>query len=407
MAAKNKRDDRPLPVSALRSWDVFCRVVDNFGDAAVCWRLARGLAAQTRVPTRLWIDDLGALHALAPQLAGGRPQQSFAGVEVCHWTADADFGLPADVVVEGFGGGIPEAYAEAMAGQDSAPVRPLWIVLEYLSAEPWVASRHGLPSPHPRLPLERYFFFPGFVAGTGGLLREAGLSARRKEFLRLPQKRKTFWREAGFEPPAPGARVISLFGYENPAVAELLEAWASGEEAVVAAVPWSRLRGDVSVYLGAGTENVTEVSDQVIRRGALEVRFLPFLAQDRYDELLWASDWNFVRGEDSFVRAQWAERPFVWHAYPQKEGAHVAKLEAFLEIYCRGLAPELAAPLAALWRGWNAATPLPAGTMARAWSALAPQSPALEQHARAWAAEAAKSGDLVGNLTKFCAERLK
>ncbi len=252
-------------------------------------------------------------------------------------------------------------------------------------------------------------FFPGFAAGTGGLLREAGLGARREKFLRDPRKREAFWRDAGFAPPAPGARLISLFGYENPAAAELLDAWASGEQAVVAAVPRSRLRGDVAVYLGidAGTENATEVSDQVIRRGSLEVRFLPFLAQDRYDELLWAADWNFVRGEDSFVRAQWAERPFVWHAYPQKEGAHVTKLEAFLEMYCRGLAPELAAPLAALWRGWNAAAPLPAGATARAWSALAPQGAALEQRARAWAAEAAKSGDLVRNLTKFCAERLE
>jgi len=309
--------------------------------------------------------------------------------------------------VEGFGGGIPEAYANAMAGHHSSPVRPLWIVLEYLSAEPWVAAHHGLPSPHQRLPLERWFFFPGFTAGTGGLLREAGLDARREGFLRAPRKREAFWRDAGFAPPAPEARVISLFGYENPAVAELLEAWASGKEAIVAAVPRSRLRADVAVYLGAGTENRTEVSDQVIRRGALEVRFLPFLAQDRYDELLWAADWNFVRGEDSFVRAQWAERPFVWHAYPQSGGAHVAKLEAFLEIYCRGLAPALAAPLVALWRGWNGAAPLPAGAIARAWAALAPHRAALEQHASAWAAEAAKSGDLVRNLTGFCEERLK
>ena len=67
----------------------------------------------------------------------------------------------------------------------------------------------------------------------------------------------------------------------------------------------------------------------------------------------------------------------------------------------------LAAPLAALWRGWNAAAPLQAGATARAWSALAPQGAALEQRARAWAAEAGKSGDLVRNLTKFCAERLE
>jgi len=406
-------------MAAPRSWDVFCRVVDNFGDAAVCWRLARGLAAETGGRTRLWINDLGVLHALLPQLESGRPRQSFAGVEICHWTANAgfaDFEPLAEVVVDGFGGGIPDAYANAMASRVAALSRSLWIVLEYLSAEPWVAAHHGLPSPHPRLPLERYFFFPGFTAGTGGLLREAGLGARREDFLRQPHRREALWREAGFAPPAPHARLISLFGYETPAVAELLEAWASGGQAIVAAVPESRLRADVAAYLGldaapsrrpSPSKGEGELTGTGVHRGALEVRFLPFLAQDRYDELLWAADWNFVRGEDSFVRAQWAERPLVWHVYPQSERAHVAKLEAFLEAYCRGLAPELTAPLGVLWRGWNGIAPLSAGTMARAWSALAPQGAALEQHARAWAAEIKKTGDLARNLTQFCAERLK
>jgi len=418
-------------MAAARSWDVFCRVVDNYGDAAVCWRLARGLAAETGGRTRLWIDEPGVLQALLPQLEADRPRQSFAGVEICRSSADvADFEPLADVVVDGFGGGIPDAYAKAMAARAATPSRPLWIVLEYLSAESWVAAHHGLPSPHPQLPLERYFFFPGFTAGTGGLLREAGLDARREEFLRQP--RAALWRAAGFAPPPAQAKMISLFGYENPAVAELLEAWASGGEAIVAAVPESRLRADVAAYLDIDTGTNSNSSPprkrgssgssqapldsrvrgndlvgQTVRRGSLEVRFLPFLAQDRYDELLWAADWNFVRGEDSFVRAQWAERPFVWQVYPQSERTHVVKLEAFLEAYCRGLAPELSAPLAVLWRGWNGIEPLPAGAIARAWSALAPQGAALEQHARTWVAEVKKTGDLARNLTQFCAERLK
>jgi len=406
-------------MSAPRSWDVFCRVVDNFGDVAVCWRLARGLAAGTGGSTRLWINDLGVLHALLPQFEVGVRRQSFAGVEICHWAEDADFTdfePVAEVVVDGFGGGIPDAYANAMVARASTSSRSLWIVLEYLSAEPWVASHHGLPSPHPQLPLERYFFFPGFAAGTGGLLREAGLATRREEFRRLPQKREAFWRKSGFALPEPDAKVISLFGYENPAVAGLLEAWASGDQVVVAAVPEGRLRADVAAYLGLDTapsprpfalKGEGELTGTSVRRGALEVRFLPFLAQNRYDELLWASDWNFVRGEDSFVRAQWAERPFVWQVYPQSDRAHVAKLEAFLEAYCRGLAPELGTPLAVLWRGWNGVAPLAAGAMAEAWSALAPQGAVLQQHARAWAQEVQKTGDLARNLTQFCAERLK
>ena len=261
------------------SWDVYCHVVDNFGDAAVCWRLAQRLAAENRAATRLWIDNLTALHALRPEIAIDQAKQSLAGVEICHWVADADFGPPADIVVDAFGCGLPDEYAQAMAARSP---KSLWVVLEYLSAEPWVASHHGLPSPHPRLAVDRYFFFPGFAAGTGGLLREPDLAGRREEYLRHPALRQALWREAGFSPPDREAMLISLFGYENPAVTELLDAWAAGAAPVVAAVPRSRLSRQAAAFFGA-----SDAADgKALRRGALEARFLPFLPQDRYDTLL-------------------------------------------------------------------------------------------------------------------------
>lgn len=389
-------------MSAPRSWDVYCRVIDNFGDAAVCWRLARALSSAgsggDRARVRLWIDDLAALHALQPEVEIDRPRQSLAGVEICCWAAGADFGLPGDVVVDAFGCGIPEEVANAMAARSP---KPLWIVLEYLSAEPWVATHHGLPSPHPRLPLDRYFYFPGFGAGTGGLLREPGLNARRENFLRQPALRQALWQDAGFAPPDRNATVVSLFGYETPAVGELLEAWAAGPEPVVAAVPRSRLSTDVAAYFAANSP----CAGEILSRGALEVRFLPFLAQDRYDELLWAADWNFVRGEDSFLRAQWAERPFVWHIYPQSGDAHLAKLEAFLDVYCYGMPSMLSEPVRALWRGWN--DPARSTGMGRAWSALRGQYAALRLHGHDWALKAAEAGDLATNLAGFCEKRLK
>ena len=393
-------------MSAPRSWDVFCHVIDNFGDAAVCWRLARALAhagagdAGISARVRLWIDDLGALHALQPELLIDSPRQSLAGVEVCHWVDGVDFGPPADVAVDAFGVGLPDEYASAMSARSG---KSLWIVLEYLSGESWVAAHHGLPSPHPRLRLDRYFFFPGFGVGTGGLLLEQGLVARREDFLRHPLRLQAFWRDAGFSLPDRNAKVISLFGYEAPAVAELLEAWASGPEPIVVAVPESRLSADVAAFFGFSGP----LAANAMARGALEVRFLPFLAQDRYDELLWTADWNFVRGEDSFIRAQWAERPFIWHVYPQKAGAHLAKLEAFLDLYCRALPGALAEPLQALWRGWNDPGRTPLGCIGQAWSDLSGQGAALCQHAHNWAREAAQTGDLAMNLAKFCEERLK
>ncbi|MBI4292206.1 MAG: elongation factor P maturation arginine rhamnosyltransferase EarP [Betaproteobacteria bacterium] len=387
----------------MRSWDVFCKVVDNYGDAAVCWRLAQQLADAHGAPVRLWIDGIEVLHELCPDIVAEKSRQIVAGVEVCHWTQRSDFGAPADIVVDGFGGGLPEPYVEAMA-QRSPPA--LWITLEYLSAEPWVAEHHGLPSRHPRLALERYFFFPGFSPGTGGLPREAGLEARRDEFQRDPVLQARFWKDLGFTPPNGEAIVTSVFGYSNPAVAEILDAWSSGSGPVVAAVPRGAARAPMGAYFGV----IDPEDGTVLRRGSLEVRLLPFLPQQRYDELLWACDWNFVRGEDSFVRAQLAARPLVWHIYPQEARAHWVKLDAFLDAYCAELESAPGAALRALWHAWNDGGgngTSGAPRVRAAWQAAEPHHERLRRHAQAWAARLAAVGDLAGNLAQFCEKRLK
>jgi uncharacterized repeat protein (TIGR03837 family) len=383
-----------------RSFDVFCHVIDNFGDAAVCWRLARALARLPSHPAvRLWIDELTALRALEPALLQ-RSRQSYSGVEVIQLGDAGDFDTPAEVAVDAFGGGLPEAYARAMAQRTEHGSRALWIVLEYLSAEPWVATHHGLPSPHPRLALKRYFFFPG--VGAGGLLREAGLDERRDAFLRDPEQQAALWRMTGFAAPAQG-KLVTLFGYEGAPAKELLQAWADGTQPVLAAVPASRLTPSVAAFMEARGP-AAALAGQSMRRGALEVRFLPFLPQDRYDELLWSADWNFVRGEDSFVRAQWAERPLVWQLYPQAGGAHLVKLEAFIAAYCRGEHAEIREPLARLLLAWNGA--VRPSELATAWRALAGREEQLRRQAREWARRAAASGDLAMNLDRFCADRL-
>lgn len=381
-----------------RTWDVFCRVIDNYGDAAVCWRIAQQLSAEHGGRVRLWIDALAPLHALCPEISVDAARQTVAGVEVCRWDASAACGKPADIVVDAFGAGLPGDYVTAMAGR--AP-RSLWIILEYLSAEAWVGAHHRMPSPHPRLPLERHFFFPGLVPGTGGVLREAGYTRRRAAFEADASARSGFWRASGFAPPDRQATVVSLFGYANPATAALLQAWADGETPVLAAVTTSALRGAVGELFGKAA-----LDGQTLKRGCLEVRFLPFMPQARYDELLWACDWNFVRGEDSFVRAQLAGRPLVWQIYPQAERAHEAKLEAFMDLYCAGLERGLGEAFRRVWRAWNGSGGA-AGVPGQAWSALAAQSGALRANAGDWERRLAEPGELVSNLAQFCEDRLK
>ena len=157
---------------SILSFDLFCRVVDNFGDAGVCWRLARRLAALGQ-SVRLWIDRPEVLARLLPALDVQADEQVLDGVRIGPWRR-AEQALPPQggVVVEAFACALPPAYEAAMAGRDC-----LWINLEYLSAESWVEGCHGLPSPQAN-GVPKFFFFPGFTPATGGLLREPDLLAR-------------------------------------------------------------------------------------------------------------------------------------------------------------------------------------------------------------------------------------
>jgi uncharacterized repeat protein (TIGR03837 family) len=377
-----------------KTWDIFCRVVDNYGDAGVCWRLARRLARKGGV-VRLWIDDLPTLERLHSGVRSAAIQ-SVEGIEIRALRDELLATPPAEVVIEAFGCGLPEAYAVAMANARPAC---LWIVLEYLSAESWVAAHHGLPSPPPRLNLRRFFFFPGFAAGTGGVLREPDLFIRRDAFGEAGQRR--FWTSAGHDMPAANATTVSLFAYETAPVTELLEAWERSSIPIVAAVPEGPLLAAVLRYFGVSTPPPRGV----IERAALQVRAIPFVPQARYDELLWSCDVNFVRGEDSFVRAQWAGRPFVWQIYPQEDGSHQPKLEAFLDRYCEAAPAEIRRAARSLMMSWNGAA---CGySVASAWAAFHACRGDLGRHTRSWAERVGAVGDLADNLAAFCEDKLK
>ncbi|ACB34200.1 conserved hypothetical protein [Leptothrix cholodnii SP-6] len=329
----------PPQAPPCRSWDIFCRVIDNHGDLGVCWRLAVDLA-QRGQRVRLWIDDASALAWMAPTGANG--------VSVRPWAEPSVDDVPGDAVIEAFGCDPPAGFVERMAQRG---VAPLWINLEYLSAEAYVARSHRLQSPQwsgPGRGLTKWFFYPGFTPDTGGLLREPGLIERR----RLHQAAAGDGAEA---------LVITLFCYANAALPSLLDALVD--------LPDTAQPGGVRLKVTPGwaaTQVVrwlgsTEAPDAgtVVRRGRLDIEFLPYLSQAGFDELLWRSDLNLVRGEDSLVRALWAGRPMLWQVYPQDDGAHLRKLDAFLQRYF-GVADGLDMAAVRLdvqqvWQAWNGA----------------------------------------------------
>lgn len=365
-------------------WDIFCSVVDNYGDIGICWRLARQLSDEGRFAVRLWVDNLASFARLCPLVSPAAATQRIGNIEVRRWTSEFPIVEVADVVIEAFACELPPSYVAAMALRSTPPI---WINLEYLSAEAWVEDCHLAPSPHPNHRLTKYFFFPGFTHRTGGLLKEPGLLAVRSEFDR--SRRQTFWAEIGIPSQPDGELRVSLFCYANPVLPELLDACAARVE---------KLR--LLVCPGPAMDQVAAWSGQAIPTGrslqkqSLTVTSLPFLPQDTYDRLLWACDVNFVRGEDSFVRAQWAQRPFIWQPYPQSEQTHMVKLGAFLERYLREF--EKPDVVRDCWLAWNGVGNLPS-----AWREFAANRKFIEQYGRVWACQLDQATDLVNNLVLF------
>jgi len=378
----------------MERWDIFCRVVDNYGDVGVSWRLARSLAREHGKAVRLWLDDVAVLARLRPEVDGARESQVLEGVEIHRMRETFAPSDIADVVVETFGCDPPQAYVQAMVGRVPA-VR--WINLEYLSAEEWVEGSHKLPSPSPRLPLTKHYFFPGFTPRTGGLLREHDLLARRDAFQEEPGIQANFWSGLVGAVPPGGALKVSLFTYEKAPVESFVDACARLGKPVWIVAP----EGHAATLLASWSERD--------RCGDVEMFVVPFLPQDRYDELLWACDVNFVRGEDSFVRAQWAGRPFAWHIYPQKEGAHWVKLTAFLKRYRAGLDPASAAAVTALWEAWNDGGEVPdvSTDLPGAWQAFVARRESLSAHARAWSGRLQMQPDLAEALVNHASDLLK
>lgn len=384
-------------MAAPERWDIFCRVVDNYGDVGVAFRLARCLAREHGKDVRLYLDDLTVLVRLRREADPSLARQRVDGVEIRRWDESLDgcdevaASEIADVVVETFGCDTPAPYVLAMSRREP---HPRWINLEYLSAEEWVEGSHGLPSPHPRFaPLTRHFFFPGFTARTGGLLRERGLLQRRDDFQGDRAAQAEFWRALTGSVPADGALKVSLFGYAGASYGSLLDALVHHAGPVWVAAPEGAASQAVTAWLHGKAH---------ADRGGVQAFATDFLDHDRYDELLWACDLNFVRGEDSFVRAQWAARPFVWHIYPTEDAAHWVKLGAFLARYTAGMDRAHATRITALWEAWNRGDPV-----TRPWPAFDAALPAIAPHAEEWADRLASRPDLATALVNFTGKVLK
>lgn len=330
--------------------DIFCRVVDNFGDIGVCWRLARQLAHEHDCRVRLWVDDLDSFRRLEPDIQAHLPRQCLGTIEVVAWDVPAATLIPGayqsadhansprrdlgpagnqtalpDVVIEGFGCNPPEAYIVALRHVGH---QPTWINLEYLSAEAWVDDCHLKVSALPDGG-RKFFFFPGFRPSTGGLLRERDLICARDTVQSSLQKQAAGLTSIGLPALAMaklgGDPVVLLFCYPQAPTSVMLHAlhhaWCTPRTPLSARAVHIAVPEGVAVHL----------EGQAASFPGIHIHRIPFMRQPDFDTLLWCTDLNIVRGEDSFVRAIWAGRPMIWNIYPQADAVHLDKLFAWLD----------------------------------------------------------------------------
>lgn len=290
---------------------MFCRVVDNFGDIGVCWRLALDLESKGH-KVRLYCDDLGALEQIAPQFRT-------SCVHVCAW---GEWGTSheVDVLIEAFACGIPEEYLQLQKQRSIG----IWIVLEYLALETWASGCHGLRSPSAISGTPKFYFFPGLGESLGGLLADRGFCAQMQNSIQHSQALRFQW--AQNYGVSPSGFWISLFAYTRDWTVFFSELLELGTEFCVwvprsYALEWCEIHLPVLGF---------EAKDGAWHKGGVHVQSMEFMDQIKYQEHLLLCDFAIVRGEDSFVRALLAGLPFLWQAYRQDEEAHMDKVEGFL-----------------------------------------------------------------------------
>jgi uncharacterized repeat protein (TIGR03837 family) len=371
-----------------KTWDIFCKIVDNFGDIGVCWRLAQQLHSEHQLTIRLYIDDLHVAKQLIPTIDTSLEQQSIQGISIIAWHADTKFPNAAPIVIESFACELPQAYLATM--QPST----VWVNLEYLSAESWVDDFHANSSK--RGTLTRHFFFPGFTSRTGGLLREHDLIKQHQELDKTPSQQQDFWQSLGLV-ASPHLKV-SLFCYPHAPISDLLSAMAQSNQPINCYVPAGSILPSVADFFGCPTLHIGDTLTQQ----NLTLHVIPFLSQRDYDKLLSNCDINFVRGEDSWVRAIWASKPFIWQPYLQTEQTHIKKLHAFLDLFYAECADATKVAVLNMHNAWLAEQ-IPVAT----WQDYLDQLPALKSYSTQQTNTLAQQTDLATKLVIFSEKMIK
>ncbi|MDO4938060.1 MAG: elongation factor P maturation arginine rhamnosyltransferase EarP [Sutterellaceae bacterium] len=369
--------------------DMFCRVIDNFGDAGIAWRLAQSLTRENGWQVRLIIDDRKTLAAMVPEVKIDTEPQTVQSVAIDAWE-NALVGAPADVVIELFSCFLPEDYEAAINAARNAetPKNPVVLALDYLTAERYAEESNGLQSPHPRYGYPKTFLFPGFSEKTCGVIYEAVLADKVRSF--KESKRKTEVLKS-FGADANHPFTLFFFTYPQPVIEELAKALVDDKRPI-----------QMLCAPGAATEKLISKLETLKDSDHIRVVRMPMVPQAEFDEVLMSCDAALVRGEDSTMRAQLLGVPLIWMLYPQEEDTHLVKLAAFSKIYTEALPCEAREAWASVSE-WINGKP----DAQSAWSAWRDAFEGMVKGAKMWQETLLSRTSLTVRLTQIVAKQLK
>lgn len=378
--------------SMAEAW-VFVRVIDNYGDAGVGWRLSCLLAEYLHMHVRLWIDDTDALNKLVP----ASEQQTQITIEA--WQGDAmmqqQLSAAADpvLVIETFGCELPPQVLERIR-----QCRPLWLNWEYLTAEDWAVGLHAMSSLQPN-GLEKYFWFMGIDADSGGLLREPDYLAEREKFRQQPQLQQAFRQEYGL-PLQHTGQLWLVFAYTSGQWAQWMAMWQQADTPVTLWLAGGQVIESLRAAKLIAPEELQQEGD-ICELGNVTLVRIPFVPQAAFDRLLWLADAAIVRGEDSFVRALWAGLPFFWHIYRQDDDVHLQKLHSFWFKAMQGWPAELRQAFTVLSDDLNGAGAVSSLKREQAWQYLCAHWQSWVKSAAAWSEMLHGQDNALEKLARF------
>lgn len=354
---------------------VLCKVVDNYGDVGVVYRLIRQLnRIRPEVNINLVIDDLTSFNKLNDRIIPKKSFQKIDEYSVYDWN-NFDFcyerfkendGEKLEIILECFQCGRPD-WMEKILFEDKLERTVNILMIDYLTAEDYAEDFHCLNSLTRSSKVKKINFMPGFTNKTGGLTLD--------EQWETPVVRD----ENG---------PTLIFTYERN--------WDS----LVRALNKSDI-DKVFVAQGRGFESFMESVCRVGDRKSI-YNALSYLNQTDWDKMFKNCSLLFIRGEESMSRACLSGIPFVWHAYPQSDEYQLVKVKALLKRMEKYFTPEDFSLISKVWIYIN--TPekeIEESDIENALFEFIMARNKIEYGFKDFAADLRKNGDLATNLMTF------